>query len=488
MLLTPAVGDMETADFDRMPEALQKGYQITRLSEASLKPLKVDSAVYQDYVERKQARRKLLEFGDQMTISDVVINNNTSLSDEVLKDRLDVDLGLLDTAKLEESISNLNALDRFESVDFEIHKNDGSNALFLDVEERSWGPSFLDFRVNIEDDFSTSTLYSAGVRITNTGLSEYGAELMTELELGNRKVAGVELFAPLVASQEFFIRPWGKYIAEQVTQYDLTDDEKKIDEQESVIILTSRTKEWRMGAELGWQPELWSQFSVGADFVVGEETRGGALFRREFSQDKQYISITLDTLDNRVFPSSGSYFHAQLSSVRDTVLDNQLFEKVIDSNQVEVELSHAQSIGRHTLFGELSYQGTDVDRAAAITSFGFDTGELVVRLRELGGLFNLSGLPQGRLRGDNSAFGSLIYRYRLQDNDFGLFKTPVYVGASIERGSVWNNPDFSIKDIPFYNAGSIFAGVDTIIGPVLVAYGITDSEHDSFYLSLGTQF
>ncbi|WP_235869544.1 hypothetical protein [Veronia nyctiphanis] len=97
-------------------------------------------------------------------------------------------------------------------------------------------------------------------------------------------------------------------------------------------------------------------------------------------------------------------------------------------------------------------------------------------------------MPRGRLIGNNSVLGSLIYRYRLQDNDFGLFKTPLYVGASIERAAIWNGAGLSFDDIPFYNAGSVFAGMDTIIGPVLLAYGLTEKGYDSVYLSLGTQF
>lgn len=69
------------------------------------------------------------------------------------------------------------------------------------------------------------------------------------------------------------------------------------------------------------------------------------------------------------------------------------------------------------------------------------------------------------------------------DNDFGLFQSPIYLGASLENGGLWNQD--SIKDAPLYTAGSAFIGVDSPIGPIVLAYGRTEQNHESVYLSIG---
>ncbi|MFD2178771.1 patatin-like phospholipase family protein [Veronia pacifica] len=493
ILLRPDVGDMETTEFGRMPEALKKGYQITLSSEASLSSLMKSSAEYQTYIDNKQQRRKQLVYADQIEVDRVGITNQSPYSDEVLKERLNISHGKIDTRELEKAIENLNALDRFESIDYHLHQDDGENILHLEVRERSWGPNFVDFRFSIEDDFNTTTFYTTGMRITNTGLSEYGAELSTELEMGNNKLVGVELFAPLVPSQEYFSLVWGKYSKKQVNRYFYTfGGEPSLDVQGAFSDLTvvERTDQWEVGLEFSWQPTLWSQLSVGYQRLVGE-TIALNIESKNYVRSEPYISYTIDTLDNRVFPTEGSFLLARHRWVTDDFITEPILgNTVVKSKQLDLELLHAGSLGRHTVYGRLSYSGSsdilDVSESSSIS--GFAQTNLVIEPRKLGGLFNLSGLPRGRLTGDNSMFGSLIYRYRLQDNDFGLFKTPVYVGASIERAAIWNNPELSLKNVPYFNAGSVFVGVDTLFGPLLLAYGLADEGNDAVYLSLGTQF
>ena len=81
---------------------------------------------------------------------------------------------------------------------------------------------------------------------------------------------------------------------------------------------------------------------------------------------------------------------------------------------------------------------------------------LIINPKELGGFLNLSGIPRNSLIGQNKIFGSLVYRYRWFDNDFGLFSSPFYRGASLEYGGVWSDPSISADKAPLYGAGSVF--------------------------------
>lgn len=106
---------------------------------------------------------------------------------------------------------------------------------------------------------------------------------------------------------------------------------------------------------------------------------------------------------------------------------------------------------------------------------------LIIDPKELGGFLNLSGIPRNSLIGHNKAFGSLVYRYRWFDNDFGLFSSPFYLGASFEYGGVWSDPSIKLDTAPLYAAGSVFAGVDSPVGPIMFGYGRTEQNFDSIY-------
>ena len=77
--------------------------------------------------------------------------------------------------------------------------------------------------------------------------------------------------------------------------------------------------------------------------------------------------------------------------------------------------------------------------------------------------------------------------WRLLDNNFGAFKSPVYLGFSLERGNIWAaKSEMNWNDMQ--NAASIYVGSDTFLGPVYLAYGQADSGDSSAYLLFGDTF
>lgn len=478
VLLTPQVGDMETTEFDRMGEALEKGYKSAQSMADSLMALSLSGGQYQRYIDRKQQRRRLLQYGDTLVIDKVVLNNQTELSDQVLMNRLNIKTGALDTKKLEASVQHLYALDRFETVNYRIEQENGSNILQVDVREKSWGPNFTDFRFAMEDDFSSDTNFSLGVSVNSTGLSDYGAELRTSVEIGTEKLAATQLFMPFTADQQFFS---SLGVAYHVTDRDqrLFEDEPSLEDTSNyfgITALTARYHDWVFEGALGWQPALWSEFKVGARYYDSDIEVLNSSIGGDYKRRMVFAGLTLDTLDNKDFPRKGHFLSAEYAYSYDKTWFDGEFEND-ETAQFDVTYQYAKSFDRHTLASKLNY--------GVITS---RYGGLTIQPKDLGGFLNLSGLSRNALTGNNRAFGSLVYRYRLLDNDFGVFRSPVYLGASLEHGGVWNNPDISFSDVPLYTSGSVFAGVDSPFGPIFVSYGRTENYDDSFYVILGSVF
>ena len=106
----------------------------------------------------------------------------------------------------------------------------------------------------------------------------------------------------------------------------------------------------------------------------------------------------------------------------------------------------------------------------------------------VGGLFKLSGLPENSLAGKHTGVASAIFYHRFHDTFYrSLLDTPLYLGASVEVGNAWlRDSDVSLDNSIW--AGSLFAGMDTLIGPVFVAAGATEDGDTSLYLFVGRAF
>jgi NTE family protein len=95
----------------------------------------------------------------------------------------------------------------------------------------------------------------------------------------------------------------------------------------------------------------------------------------------------------------------------------------------------------------------------------------------------LSGLLNKELAGQHFGLLEAAFYRRLGNITF----LPMYFGFSVEAGNVWNKPDVVSIDNTLF-AGSVFIGADTLIGPLYLAYGRTDTDQSAVYLYLGHRF
>ncbi|WP_415860746.1 patatin-like phospholipase family protein [Vibrio metschnikovii] len=481
ILLRPNVGLMETTDFYKMPDAFIEGYQTALEHQPQLQVLALSSAQYQNYIDGKAERRRQLQYGDMLTVDDIAIRNHSHYSDLLLKNRLNLAQNTtLSTEEIEASVDRLYALDRFKLVRYQYEQVEQENHLLIDVYEKGWGPNYLNFRFFLEDDFSTTSQYSLGASLNFTDLGSHGAELALNMDLGTDKQLEAELYSPLFSSQKTFASFTARYRDDnrQIPFDDLFEN-TGLSATRNYIPITYRTLTGE--AALGYQQTLWRQLRVGARYVDGQvqpstvPDYGNGTFTRQ----GVFINYRIDSLDNFSLPREGNYIDLEYFISHDDV--NDLVEQANSSSDtvydISAKLMSAKSVGRHTLVANLDYG--EVRSKNSITP---------VEPKTIGGFLNLSGIPRKSLLGQNKIFTSLVYRYRWFDNDFGLFNAPFYLGASIEYGGVWSDPDLKIDTAPKYVAGSIFAGIDSPIGPVMFGYGRTEQNYDSFYLIIGTTF
>ncbi|OEF11566.1 patatin-like phospholipase family protein [Aliivibrio logei] len=477
ILLSPHVGKMETAEFDKMHFAYGKGYDIAYEKHKELNKLVLSKIDYQAYLEDKKLKTEQLTRGESLPINKIKLANNSLYTEKMLLDRLNLKEGKAYTAdELEGHIRDLYVIDRFERVDYYYEENNvGSHDLIVEVKEKSWGPNYLDFRFALEDDFDNQSKYSLGISINFTdieltGLRDNRSELRTNFEFGTDKLISAELYTPFLVNQLLFTSFKSIYSVEQ-KKFSLSGNELSSIDNNFPLEYSDLVFE---GA-FGLQGHLWSDFRIG-----GRYTKGDVAFTSISSIDASYTregifaQYRLDTLDNYTFPTKGFYVRSEYLYSHDNVDDSAIDSDGTKDSVIEftVNTRAAWTHSRHTFVGNFEYGIVENKK-----------GDLQLEPKSLGGFLRLSGTPKDSLTGQNLMFASLVYRYRLMDNDFGLFQSPIYLGGSIENGGLWNGESF--KEAPIYTAGSIFAGIDSPIGPIILAYGRTEQSHESVYLSIG---
>ncbi|WP_218768451.1 patatin-like phospholipase family protein [Vibrio parahaemolyticus] len=480
--IRPNVGQMETVEFDKMPWAFQSGYDITKEMESKLAGLRLSNAEYQKYIDHKQEVRKKLVYGDDRVVDEIVIVNNTHYSDVLLTNRLELETGRkIETAEIEKAVENLYALDRFELITYHFEEVDGSNLLVFDVNEKSWGPNYLNFRFFLEDDFDTDSQYGIGMSTNFTNLNSHGAEMALNVEMGTDKLIEAELYSPVLSSQEFFVAGKVAYSSEG-RNLPVSDDDSSLSSVNDFLPVSYT--EFVSEIAIGIQPTLWQELRLGGRYSSGsiELSTLASVGNLDFERRGLFANYRLDTLDDFAFPTRGLLVDLEYLVSHDTSPEEigQFKPKDIVEDtvyEIDARFKGAMSYQRHTLVGQAEYSFVQSKNSS-----------ITLDPRELGGFLHLSGIPRNSLIGQNLFFSSLVYRYKWFDNDFGLFEAPVYVGASLEHGGTWSDNDLKLNEAPLYNAASIFFGVDSPIGPIMLAYGRTEQDMEAVYLIVGTSF
>lgn len=473
ILLMPDINGIGVADFDRMPEAVLRGEKAAVDKAVQLAPLSLSRAEYLAYLQSKTERTASLNYSDDIIVDALEINTDTKLSPEVIESKIDLHVGdELTIAQLEEKIDRLYALNIFQKVDYSILNTEGRNTIRITAKEKTWGPGYVDFKFNAQESTTRDDNLQIGLQYVLTDLNKLGAEWRSELIFGSHSVASTEFYTPIDYDHNFFYKVGATVESLDSKVYTsaiydpglggITDDFE---------FLQIETTQSTLYTELGIAPANWAELSLGWRYARGENDGIGTTLESRFNSQQWYLKMRLDSLDNISFPTSGFKVDA------DVIWDDgeYLDEDSRMNNFYNLDVRKAFSVGRGSL--ELKASVTSYEGKPLSPTF----------LVGLGGFQNLSGYGIDELTGKYKAFGALVYHHKILDNNFGAFSLPLYVGGSIEQGNVWQDKD-DISYSSVLTAGSMFFGVDTGIGPVVLAYGLAEGGAASGYLFIGNNF
>jgi NTE family protein len=287
-------------------------------------------------------------------------------------------------------------------------------------------------------------------------MNRWGAEWRNLIQLGDLVRLRTEFDQPLGYRARFFVSP--------VLEYTGVESGAYLNARNRVIV------EGDMGFaqfDFGYRAGNDFQFTSGVQwgFVHADLESVEGLQSVRDQLGILGFRANLDDLDSVNFPRKGEYLDARL--------DLGLPELGSSTEYQRLYLNLVQPLTGGNTSLVLSVEG------------GSDLGSDLPLYEEftVGGLLRLSGFDANELRGDQMFRGGVIWMQRLGRLN-PLLGKGVYAGISLEAGNALASGE-SWQLEALIPAGSVFAGVDSVLGPFYLGWGVAEGGIDSFYFLLG---
>jgi NTE family protein len=459
IVIDPALGDASSFDFTIVKRAIEAGEKAARGAQARLAALSNPPEAAQRYAERRQAARS-----GAPRIDFVRVEPGSERYAEALNNLFDGTIGEpLDADDLSERVTGFYGKGNLEALDYEVVTDDmGRRGLELNARRNSWGPNYVRFGLNLQDDFEGNNSYNAAARFVLSEITQPGGEWVWDLQVGENSRIATEVYLPVSQSSPYFLLPHAQFGARNVT---VLDDQTPVAEY--------RVRSFEYGVDYGREFGNWGEIRAGLRRELGSSrVRVGdpLLPTGDFDVREYFMRLSYDRLDDVNFPHHGQLASLEWRGER-TGLGS---ERAAD--RLAFDWLGARSWGRHTTVLWTSF-GTALDD---------EVGD-VRTLFPLGGFFNLSGLRADSLTGRHFGIARFLYYKQIGRGGEGFLDVPAYLGLSLEAGNVWDDR----HDASFSSArknGSLYVGFDTLLGPVYLGAGYDESGQEAFYLFLGRTF
>ncbi len=464
VLIEPNLGTTSSADFTAALATIGAGENAARGVLGKLEALRVGDSAYNDYLVRRAAREPGLP-----AIKFVRVDEESKRYEKTIMAEMQPLVGKpLDVEAVGAHITELYGLGNFETLDYALVNQgqgaDEESGIEIRARRKSWGPTYVRFGLDLEDNFQGNSRYNAAARFILTELDKLGGELVTDVQIGSDPKVQSEFYQPLNETRTWFIAPSLRIEARDLQLY-----------ANDVQVADYRDREAEAAFDVGRTLGNWGEIRVGYHRINGASTvRLGdpTLVEPQYNNGELFVKFSYDQLDNLHFPRAGSQFTLQWDGNRTELGADTAYDKV------QADWLMARSLGRNTLllWGSAGSVVSGAIPATAVPDFF-----------SLGGFFNLSGLAPMSLYGPDYAIARAIYFRKIGRGGEGFFEFPAYLGMSLEMGNTWQTRgDMSFGST--HKDAALFLAFDTFLGPVYLGSGYDTAGHSAYYLFLGRTF
>jgi NTE family protein len=456
VLIKVTLKDIGSSDFSKVPEAIPIGEAAARAAAQSLARYSLPPQAYAQW--REGLGRTIAAAG--VKVDEVRISGLSVTNEQVIKSMVHTQPGeIYDVKKAEADANRIVASGDFSAVSYGVGVQDGRNVLTYDAVEKPWGPDYLMFDLNLSTDFKGDTAWGIRVDYEKRWINRLGGEFRSSVQLGRPNVFSAQFYQPIDSAQRFFVAP--SVLATQTLEYLYVKE---------VEVAQYDTRRYGASLDAGAAFSPWGEARVGVVKQGLDETQKvgipALLPGGHHSLGGLTARFAYDSVDKRLFPTAGTRVQAEAYSSHTALGAEQDYRTL--SFDATTSVSHKGNVWQFNLRG-----GSD-----------FGSNAPFYDQFKAGGLFNFSGYRSGQLVGKEYGLASVQYRQRVGFLNETL-GTAAYLGGTFELGNVFQRLD-GTPSKGTLASGSAFLAVDSKIGPVYLAYGLSQGGRSMIYLYLGS--
>lgn len=444
LLIAPDLGKLSSGDFDSAKALITLGDGAT---EALAEPLRALALTAEQYADWRAHRSPAAQ--PPSTLQFVAFEGTTATNPQRLEPQLQSHQGeAFDPQKAEADTQYLAASGDYVRADYRlVHSNERGDGLVFDLEDKPWGPNYLNIGLDLSTDFDGRSAFNVKVSHNRHWLTDNGTEWRNRLQIGEVPQVSTELYHPLKwtlgLSNDWFVAASASAERRNLSLFEDNGGEKIGEVQRSVA---------RAGLDLGQPWGSLGELRFGLDYRAG---RNQLLLRNDLA-DTLYtpqawqeaglrLRVVMDQLDFANFPQRG--YRAEAEAFVGKRHDDGT-RKLL---RLETQATTASTWGNQTLNLHLMARGSNEDRLSPVGRYS------------LGGFQQLSGYQVGQLTGNVVLLGRLGWYMRLAETP--VFARGFFVGASLETGNAWLDTH-EMRKGGLRQGGSLYLGADTGLGPM----------------------
>ena len=446
------LGDIGTADFERVPETIPLGEKAALAVADQLRQYAVPEA---EYVAWRQQVTEDQEIKAQ--VADVRIEGLEFVNPAYLATLSDIKPGdAVDNKRISEQARNMSAVEDIDTVGYRLEGDPANPTLTWLPKEKNWGPNYLKFDLGMYGSDGGDSGFILYFKQERRWLNSLGLQWRNELQVGYNTLLSSSLYQPLDVAQRYFVEP--KVAWTRDTEYLYQDDQR---------LAQYAFSDFGGGVDLGVNFGDIAQWRVGyvyTDRNVEVET-GDKLLPNGSSIDAGITSQFIwDTRDTAFNPTRG-------------------VAAAVDYNDSNTSLGADRDW--QTLEGGIAvavpFRG-DIVWLSAAGGTDLDSNLPIDRYFTLGGPGSFPGLQLGQLRTPDYWTVSGSYLWKLADIQ-SIRGQALYLGARIETGEV--NDWLTLGGMKPLWGGSVSLTGRTIVGPLTLGVGATSMDTWSVWIAIG---
>lgn len=455
VLISPPLGSrVATADFEKGAEALAIGLEGVEAVRARLAALGIGASAYAQNLSVRVGRSTT-----PPVIAFVRLDNQTRYRDELVMRRIQVPLGQpLDSAVLERQMHELFGYNTLSLSTYEVVEEGGEIGVVLHLAEKSQGPNYLETGLSMSSDFEGRFDFNVRAGVLISPINDSAGEARALFQFGDETQLLAEYYQPFGHLGRWFYATRAQYLDRKIDRYNGA----------GIKLAEFGAQQVGLGFTVGREFGNYGALSLGvrrftghADVIVGDPAQPPS----DFEMGEAFLDFTLDRLDSFYFPRDGYVLRNRYT------ISRQGLGADVDFDQFDFDAVGAKSFGAHAVQLGARYHVTTAG-TAPLPSF-----------YRIGGFSRLVGFQPNALTGQDYAILLGGYSYQLGR----YFGQNLLAGILFEYGNIWQRR----SDMEFADGvlnGSVYLGMDSWLGPILVGVGAREGGDTTVYLTVGQRF